>query len=75
MGVSRVVAVNMMDRERAYFAEVLAALRARFGDEAVAMALPIGEEAAFNGMVDLIAMKAYTYSGTDRQGHRRPHPG
>jgi elongation factor G len=75
MGVSRVVAVNMMDRERAYFGEVLANLKARFGDEAVAIALPIGEEAGFKGVVDLVAMKAYTYSGTAGKGSEGPIPG
>jgi elongation factor G len=74
MGVSRIVAVNMMDRERAYFGEVLDALKARFGDEAVAIALPIGEEAGFNGIVDLIALKAYTYSGTAGKGAEGPIP-
>ncbi len=63
MGVSRVVAVNMLDRERAVFAEALAALKARFGDEVVAIGLPIGEEAGFSGVVDLVDMKAYMYSG------------
>jgi elongation factor G len=63
MGVSRVVAVNMMDRERAYFGEALSAIQGRFGDEAVAIALPIGEEMEFHGIVDLVNMKAYTYAG------------
>jgi elongation factor G len=63
MGVSRVVAVNMMDRERADFQEVMAALQSRFGDEIVALGLPIGAEASFTGVVDLLKMKAYTYSG------------
>ena len=74
LGVSRVVAVNMMDRERADFGEAVAALKARFGDEVVAVALPIGEEAGFKGIVDLLAMKAYTYSGATGKGDRRPHP-
>jgi elongation factor G len=74
MGVSRVVAVNMMDRERAYFGEALEALRKRFGDEVVAVALPIGEEADFKGLVDLIDMKAYTYSGTTGKGSPGPVP-
>jgi elongation factor G len=63
IGVSRVVAVNMMDRERADFGEALTALKSRFGEEAVAIALPIGEEAGFKGVVDLISMKAYSYAG------------
>lgn len=74
MGVSRVVAVNMMDRERADFAEVLEALRSRFGEEAVAVALPIGAEAGFKGVVDLVTMKAYVYSGTSGKGAEGPVP-
>jgi elongation factor G len=68
IGVSRVVAVNMMDRERAHFGEALKALRSRFGDDVVAIALPIGEEAGFKGIVDLIGMKAYTYTGSSGKG-------
>jgi len=74
MGVSRIVAVNMMDRERAYFGEVMDALKARFGDEAVAIALPIGEEAEFKGIVDLVAMKAYTYASNTGKGTEGPIP-
>lgn len=74
MSISRVVAVNMMDRERAYFGEVLAALKDHFGEEAVAVALPIGEEAEFRGLVDLITMKAYTYSGNGGKGSEVPIP-
>jgi elongation factor G len=68
LGVSRVAAVNMMDRERADFSEALDALKKRFGDEIVAIALPIGKEGALNGIVDLIALKAYTYAGTAAKG-------
>ncbi len=74
MGVSRLVALNMMDRERADFGEAMAALKARFGDEVVAIALPIGQEAGFNGVVDLVGMKAYTYSGTAGKGVEVPIP-
>ncbi len=74
MGVSRVAAINMMDRERADFSEAVAALKARFGDEVVAVALPIGSEAGFKGVVDLITMKAYTYSGTAGKGSEGPIP-
>jgi elongation factor G len=73
-GVSRVVAVNMMDRERAHFGEALEALRDRFGDEVAAVALPIGEEAGFKGLIDLITMKAYTYSDTGGKGSEGPVP-
>src|SRR5512139_3820993 len=74
LGVSRVAAVNMMDRERADFSEAVAALRTRFGDEVVAVALPIGHEAGFKGVVDLVTMKAYTYSGTAGKAVEGPIP-
>ena len=74
LGVSRLVAITMMDRERAVFAEVVDAMRRRFGDEVVAIALPIGEEAGFNGVVDLVEMKAYTYSGNSGKGKEEPIP-
>ncbi len=74
LGVSRIAAVNMLDRERADFAEALDALRKRFGDEVVAVALPIGKEGALNGVVDLIAMKAYTYAGAAAKGTEGPIP-
>jgi len=74
MGVSRVVAVNMMDRERADFGEAVDALKARFGDEVVAVALPIGHEAGFKGLVDLVAMKAHTYSGVTGRSTEGPVP-
>jgi elongation factor G len=74
LGVSRVAAINMMDRERADFGEAVNALKARFGDEVVAVALPIGYEGGFNGIVDLVAMKAYAYSGGTGKGTEVPIP-
>ena len=64
LGVARLVAVNMMDRERADFDDVLAALIERFGDGVVPVALPIGKEQEFSGLIDLVHMKADIYSDT-----------
>jgi elongation factor G len=72
--VSRIATVNMMDRERADFSEVLDALKRRFGEEVVAVALPIGKEGDLRGLVDLLTMKAYTYSGTGARGTEGPIP-
>ncbi len=74
LGVPRVAVVNMMDRERADFSEVMDALQARFGQDVVAVALPLGREAQFEGVIDLVAMKAYTYSGATGKGAERPIP-
>jgi elongation factor G len=68
LGVSRIAVVNMMDRERADFTEALEALKKRFGDEVVALALPIGKEGGFSGLVDLVSLKAYTYAGASAKG-------
>ncbi|HZJ02358.1 MAG TPA: elongation factor G [Thermoleophilia bacterium] len=74
LGVARLVAVNMMDRERADFEEVLTALADRFGDGVVPVALPIGKEQSFSGLVDLVHMKAYTYADSSGKAKEIPIP-
>src|SRR5262249_12258573 len=63
----RMVIVNKMDRERASFSRTLEALQKKFGKEVVPIQIPMGEEHAFHGVVDLVAMKAYQYA-TDGSG-------
>lgn len=58
-GVSRLVVVNRLDRENASFDRTLQSLRARFGTKVAPIQIPIGAEAAFSGVVDLVDMKAY----------------
>ncbi|MBM3450393.1 MAG: elongation factor G, partial [Armatimonadetes bacterium] len=58
----RLVFINRMDRENANFDQVVAALHARFGSHVVPTEIPIGQESGFRGVVDLIDMKAYTFS-------------
>ena len=60
LGLSRVLFVNMLDRERADFYRVLEQLRNQFSTRAVAVHLPIGVEHEISGIVDLLHMKAYT---------------
>src|SRR5438876_5367424 len=65
--LSRVVFVNMLDRERADFFRVLEALREQLSDKCVAVHLPIGAEHELQGIVDLLHMQAYMDPG-DREG-------
>jgi elongation factor G len=58
----RAVVVNKLDRERADFQRALESVQQVFGRSAVPIQLPIGKERDFNGVVDLIHMKAVTYS-------------
>jgi elongation factor G len=54
----RLVVINRLDRERASFDRSLESLHARCAREIVPIQLPIGEEKAFRGVVDLVRMKA-----------------
>ena len=60
-GVSRLVVINRLDRENASFDRTLESLRARFGTKVAPLHIPIGTEAAFSGVVDVVEMKAYTF--------------
>jgi elongation factor G len=59
----RLVVLNRLDRERASLDRALESLREAFGRTVVPVTLPIGSEHGFSGVVDLVALKAYTYKG------------
>ncbi|MGH2934984.1 MAG: elongation factor G, partial [Gaiellaceae bacterium] len=67
-GLSRVVFVNMLDRERADFFRVLEAARAQLSDRCVAIQLPIGAEHELTGVVDLLHMCAYVDPSGGKEG-------
>ncbi len=58
-GLARLVVVNRVDRENASFERAVEALRARFGARLVPLHLPVGAEAGFRAVVDLLDMKAH----------------
>jgi elongation factor G len=62
LGVARLVYVNMLDRERADFFRTLDSLKEAFGPHVVATEIPIGSEQDVTGLIDLVDMKAYTYT-------------
>src|ERR671937_341683 len=68
LGLSRVVFVNMLDRERADFFRTLEALRTQLSDRCVAVHLPIGSEHELTGIVDLLHMKAYMSPEAAKEG-------
>ena len=62
-----IVVVNKMDRENANFEGVLDELRTQFDDHKfVPVMTPIGKEANFKGVVNLLTMKAYYDAGGER---------
>ncbi|WP_026782427.1 elongation factor G [Pleomorphomonas koreensis] len=59
--VPRIVFCNKMDKTGANFDQCLSDIRTRLGARPVALQLPIGSEANFKGVVDLIRMKAVVW--------------
>ena len=59
--VPRIAFVNKMDRNGADFFQVLSMLQERLNSNFVPVQLPIGVGETFNGLIDLVEMKAITY--------------
>ncbi|MEC9482127.1 MAG: elongation factor G [Halomonas sp.] len=66
-GVPRLAFVNKMDRQGSDFFRVMEQLKKRLGANPVPIVIPIGAEENFEGVVDLIRMKAI-YWNTDDMG-------
>ncbi len=63
LGVPRMIFVNKLDRERASFERTLEQLRDRLGAGVAPLELPIGAEADFRGIADLLTDTAHLYEG------------
>jgi elongation factor G len=70
--IPRIAFVNKMDRERASFLRAIDDMEKSLGARGVAIQMPIGAEADFQGVIDLVTMKACFYamdgSGTFTEG-------
>ena len=58
LALPRLIVLNRLDRERASLERSLESLRSVFGRIVIPLQLPLGEEKAFPGVVDLFGMKA-----------------
>jgi elongation factor G len=72
--VPRVIVLNRLDRERASLTRSLESLRGVFGRTVIPVQLPIGDEKKFKGIVDLVAMKGWTFSGETGKPTEVPVP-
>ncbi|UCF30572.1 MAG: elongation factor G [bacterium] len=54
--------INKMDRERADFKRSVSDIQGKLGVNPVPLQIPIGSEASFRGLIDLVTMRAYTYN-------------
>ena len=60
-GVPKIAYVNKMDRVGADFFAVIDEMKEKLGARAVPICIPIGAEDKFDGIIDLVAMKAMVY--------------
>jgi elongation factor G len=58
----RIIIASRMDRDRADMGRLLESVTSVFGRAVVPVQLPIGSEKSLTGVVDLVRMKAYTYT-------------
>jgi len=65
------ISLTKMDRERADFGRTLGSLQQRFGRQILPIQVPIGLEAGFTGVVDLITLKAWRFT---RDGNGKGTP-
>ncbi|MDO9557114.1 MAG: elongation factor G [Coriobacteriia bacterium] len=65
MGIARTVFINRLDKDNADFEAAMHALDTAFGHRVGAVQIPIGKEASFKGVIDIIRMKAYVHGEGD----------
>lgn len=63
-GLAKCIFVNKLERDNADYEGLLETLHARYGRKVVSTQIPIGHQAAFSGVLDLLNMKVY--KGQDR---------
>jgi elongation factor G len=57
----RIIFINKLDRENSNFNKVLSELKESFGTSIVPIQIPIGSEANFSGLVDILQLKAFSF--------------
>ncbi|MBY0110829.1 elongation factor G [Patescibacteria group bacterium] len=63
-GVPRVCFINKLDRTGASFEDSYQSILDRLSKKAIRAQIPMGAEGDFEGVIDLLSMKAYTFSGS-----------
>jgi len=74
-GMPRMLVVTKMDRERADFDKVVADAKEMLRVKPVMLQVPMGREANFSGVVDLLSMKGHKFDGDGRSATKADIPG
>jgi elongation factor G len=72
VNLPRLIFINKMDRDNANFLSTLKGIQAKLSPKCLPLQLPIGSQSDFQGIVDLVTMKAYT--GAASQEAEIPSP-
>ena len=64
--VPRIAFINKLDRQGADLFHTVEMMNEMLGANAVLFQIPMGSEAEFEGIIDLVAMRAITYQGLDK---------
>ena len=65
-GVPRIMFANKMDKTGADFYQCVADIKEKLGARPVPLQIPIGAESSFQGVIDLLKMKALIWEGEDK---------
>ena len=57
----RVFVINKLDRENSDFNKAVESIHKKLDRKAIPVQIPMGKESNFNGVIDLLKMKAYVY--------------
>jgi elongation factor G len=67
-GIPRIFFVSMMDKDHANFDGVFAQIKSRLTERALPVEIPVGEGAAFEGIINLFSEKAHIYKKGTKTG-------
>ena len=73
-GLARAIVITKLDRERADFDATLQQLKELFGKSVAPLHVPIGSEADFMGIAEVVTEHAFTYDGTHALGREGELP-
>lgn len=68
--VPRMIFANKMDKMGANFEYSLGTIKDRLSESSAPIEWPIGAESEFNGIIDLVSMKAYTFDGEQHEEYK-----
>ncbi len=74
LGMPVLIFINKMDKEHADYRETLVNIKENLNANLVPLQIPVGKEANFKGVVDLIRMKSYIYTAEEKKGKEQEIP-